>query len=153
MLEAVNSVLSNASYTKAIADQQSVANSYAANPARVQQASTAAPYISLYIKMDVNFDKALLQIRDRDTGDVVRQIPSETQLEAYRRAQTSNAVRPATAEETAPVYVEETELSAPTSDADVTVSTSASIPQSSSAVPSVNTGISAPAPTSVDTTA
>ncbi len=93
MLEAVNSVLSNASYTKAIADQQSVVTSYAANPERVQQASLQAPYISLYIKMDTNFDKAILQIRDSDTGDVVRQIPTESQLEAYRRAQTSNAVR------------------------------------------------------------
>jgi hypothetical protein len=99
MLEAVNSVLSNASYTKAIADQQSVVNSYAANPSRVQQASTQAPYLSLYIKVDTDFDRALLQIRDNETGDVLRQIPSESQLEAYRRAQTSNAVRPATVQE------------------------------------------------------
>ncbi|PZO88742.1 MAG: hypothetical protein DI626_01035 [Micavibrio aeruginosavorus] len=62
-------------------------NSFAANPDRVQQASLQAPYVSLYIKVDVNFDKALLLMRDSDTGDVVRQIPSETQLEAYRRAQ------------------------------------------------------------------
>ncbi|PZQ48484.1 MAG: hypothetical protein DI551_01665 [Micavibrio aeruginosavorus] len=94
MLEAVNSVLSNVQYTRAAAEQQSVLNSYAANPERVQQATTVAPYISLYIKVDNNFDRAILQIRDTDTGDVVRQIPTETQLEAYRRAQTSNAVRP-----------------------------------------------------------
>lgn len=86
-IEAVNSVLSNAPYTRAVAEQQSVANSYAANPERVQQAVLQAPYLSLYIKVDVNFDKAILQIRDGDTGDVVRQIPSEAQLEAYRRAQ------------------------------------------------------------------
>lgn len=87
MLEAVNSVLSNAPYTKAVVDQQSVARSFAANPSNVQAAPVIAPYVSLYIKVDVNFDKALLQMRDRDTGDVVRQIPSEVQLEAYRRAQ------------------------------------------------------------------
>lgn len=98
MIEAVNSVLSNAPYTKAVVEQQSTANSFAANPARVQQASLQAPYISLYIKVDTNFDKAVLQIRDSDTGDVVRQIPTESQLEAYRRAQSSNAVRSATAE-------------------------------------------------------
>lgn len=98
MLEAVNSVLSNASYTKAVAEQTSVATSYAANPDRVQQVSTQAPYTSLYIKVDVNFDKAVLQLRDVDTGDVVQQIPTETQLEAYRRAQSSNSVRPATLE-------------------------------------------------------
>ncbi len=87
MIEAVNSVLSNASYTKAVVDQQSVAGSFAANPDLVQTASVQAPYISLYIKVDVTYDKALLQLRDPDTGDVVQQIPSETQLEAYRRAQ------------------------------------------------------------------
>lgn len=98
MIEAVNSVLSNAPFTKAVVEQQSVVNSFAANPARVQQAPTQAPYISLYIKVDTNFDKAILQIRDSDTGDVVRQIPTESQLEAYRRAQSSNAVRSASAE-------------------------------------------------------
>ncbi len=98
MIEAVNSVLSNAPYTKAVVQQQSAVNSFAANPARVQQASMQAPYISLYIKVDTNFDKAVLQIRDSDTGDVVRQIPTESQLEAYRRAQSSNAVRSASAE-------------------------------------------------------
>lgn len=72
---------------KAVVQQQSAMNSFAANPDRVQQATLQAPYVSLYIKVDVNFDKALLLMRDSDTGDVVRQIPSETQLEAYRRAQ------------------------------------------------------------------
>lgn len=111
MLEAVNSVLSNASYTRVATEAQSVVNSYAANPERVQQVSQAAPYLSLYIKVDVNFDKAVLQMRDTDTGDVLRQIPSESQLEAYRRAQASNAVRPATIEEEvfpAPEISEET---------------------------------------------
>lgn len=98
MIEAVNSVLSNAPYTKAVVEQQSVARSFAANPSRVQEASIQAPYLSLYIKMDTNFDKAILQIRDNQNGDVLRQIPTESQLEAYRRAQTSNAVRPAQAE-------------------------------------------------------
>ncbi len=74
-------------HLKAAIQQQSATNSFAANPDRVQQASTQAPFISLYIKVDVNFDKALLLMRDSDTGDVVRQIPSENQLEAYRRAQ------------------------------------------------------------------
>lgn len=101
MLEAVNSVLSNAQYTRAAAEQQSVANSYAANPERVQQATLQAPYLSLYIKVDNNFDKAILQIRDNQSGDVLRQIPTESQLEAYRRAQTSNAVRSAQAQDAA----------------------------------------------------
>ncbi|MBI2234624.1 MAG: flagellar protein FlaG [Micavibrio aeruginosavorus] len=44
-----------------------------------------APYISPYVHLDVNFDKAVLQIRDSETGDVVRQIPSEPALESARR--------------------------------------------------------------------
>lgn len=86
MIEAVNSVLSNANYTKVAVEQQSVARSYAANPQRIQEAPQA-PYISPYVVMDVNFDKAVLQLRDADTGDVVRQIPTESQMEAYKRAQ------------------------------------------------------------------
>jgi uncharacterized FlaG/YvyC family protein len=152
MLEAVNSVLSNASYTRAVAEQQSVVNSYAANPARVQQASLQAPYISLYIKVDNNFDRAILQIRDNQTGDVVRQIPTESQLEAYRRAQTSNAFRPRTAEEDVPVVVSETQAQT----SDVPDVPDVQPQQSSAPAPQAQTQTSsAPAPTvtSVDTSA
>lgn len=88
MIEAVNSVLSNAPIARAVVDQQSVATSFAANPDRVQVAAKA-PFISPYIHVDVNFDKAVLQIRDSETGDVVRTIPTEGQMEAYRRAQSA----------------------------------------------------------------
>lgn len=146
MLEAVNSVLSNASYTKVVADQQSVANSFAANPDRVQQASLQAPYLSLYIKVDVNFDKAILQMRDNESGDVLRQIPSESQLEAYRRAQTSNAVRPATIEEEDTV-----EISTP---ADIQPNETASAPVAAAPAPSAPTSApatpSAPQPTNIE---
>lgn len=90
MIEAVNSVLSNAAYTKSAIEQQSVAQSFAANPDRIQVAPQA-PYISPYVHMDINFDKAVLQLRDSETGDVVRQIPTEGQLEAYKRAQAASA--------------------------------------------------------------
>lgn len=90
MIEAVNSVLSNAPIARAMADQQSVATSFAANPDRVQVVAQA-PFISPYIHVDVNFDKAVLQIRDSETGDVVRTIPTEGQMEAYRRAQTTQS--------------------------------------------------------------
>lgn len=146
MIEAVNSVLSNAPYTKAIVEQQSVVRSFAANPSRVQEASIQAPYLSLYIKMDTNFDKAILQIRDNENGDVLRQIPTESQLEAYRRAQTSNSVRPATVEPEANVDKYED-----TPEVDTT-------PQASySAAPSTPTpnapALSAPQTVSIDTQA
>lgn len=90
MIEAVNSVVSNATLVRGAAEQQSVTRSFAANPERVQEIPKA-PFISPYIRVDTNFNKAVLQIRDSDTGDVIRQFPSESQLEAYRRAQASTA--------------------------------------------------------------
>ena len=63
MIEAVNSVLSNSPITRIATEQQSVVSSFAANPDRVQVVAQA-PYISPYIHVDVNFDKAVLQIRD-----------------------------------------------------------------------------------------
>lgn len=86
MIEAVNSVLSNAPLARGSAEQQSTSRSFAANPERVQEVAKA-PYVSPYIHVDVNFDRAVLQIRDSDTGDVLRQFPSESQLKAYTRAQ------------------------------------------------------------------
>jgi len=99
MIEAVNSVVSNATLLRPAVEQQSVAASYAANPQRVQKAALA-PYLSLYVKVDVNYNEALLLMRDGDTGDVVRQIPSESQLEAYRRAQSAVPQKQNTQEET-----------------------------------------------------
>lgn len=142
MLEAVNSVLSNASYTKVVADQQSVVNSFAANPDRVQQASLQAPYLSLYIKVDVNFDKAILQMRDNESGDVLRQIPSETQLEAYRRAQTSNSVRPATIEQEDTVEISVPDVQTP----ETTTTSAAPAPTAAPATPSAP----APQPTNIE---
>lgn len=150
MLEAVNSVLSNASYTKPVADQQSVATSYAANPEQVQRVPVQAPYVSLYIKVDVNFDKALLQLRDSDTGDVVQQIPSETQLEAYRRAQevlTPKKEVPAETTSVAPksdIRVPEVKVEAPKTNNTVSAAT---------ITPSVSAQTTAPEPVSVDTSA
>ena len=80
MIEAVNSVVSNAPLLRGNAEQS--AASVPANPTRVQEAANLpqAPYISPYIYMDVNLNKAVLQIRDSDTGDVLRQFPSENAL-------------------------------------------------------------------------
>jgi len=88
MIEAVNSVLSNASASRGIADQQATTRSYAANPEKTQEAAKAkTPYVSPYISIDRGSNKAVLQIRDSNTGDVVRQFPTEGQLKAYRTAQ------------------------------------------------------------------
>lgn len=81
MIEAVNSVLANASLLRGHAEQGSSARSFTANPDRVQEAPQA-PFVSPYIMVDTNFDQAVLQIRDSNTGDVLRQFPSESALRA-----------------------------------------------------------------------
>lgn len=87
MIEAVNSVLANASATRSVVAQQATSNSLTANPERTQQAAVKTPYVSPYISIDRQYNKAVLQIRDSDTGDVVRQFPTEGQLRAYQNAQ------------------------------------------------------------------
>ena len=86
-IEAVNSVLSNAASTRGVVEQQSTTRSLSANPERTQEAAARTPYVSPYISIDRSSNRAVLQIRDSDTGDVVRQFPTEGQLKAYRTAQ------------------------------------------------------------------
>lgn len=88
MIEGVNSVLATAPLARGSAEQAGSARSIAANPERVQEV-VKAPFVSPYIYVDVNLDKAVLQIRDSETGDVLRQMPSEQQIRAYERAQGS----------------------------------------------------------------
>lgn len=87
MIEAVNSVLQNAQMVRASAVQMSTADSMAANPDQVQKvaAMPQAPYVSPYIHVDVNYNKAVLQLRNGETGDVEDQFPSQTALEAQAR--------------------------------------------------------------------
>jgi hypothetical protein len=80
MIEAVNSALQNASLLRASAEQTSAAESFAANPARVQKVAPRGPSLSIFV--DVNYDTAVLQYRNVETRDVIDQIPSETLLQA-----------------------------------------------------------------------
>ena len=147
MIEAVNSVLSNAPIARAVVDQQSVTASYAANPDRVQVVAHA-PYISPYVHVDVNYNKAVLQIRDSDTGDVVRTIPTEGQMEAYRRAQ--SAVTPALNRpepEEQVVQPQETDIPVHTAP----VQQSAPVSASSAPAQTVTAPVAAPVQASVNT--
>lgn len=86
MLEAVSTVLQNAPNARIAADQVSTADSFAANPDRTQRAAPQAPYVSPYIYLDVNYDKAVIQIRNGETGDVEGQFPSQSRLQQQQRA-------------------------------------------------------------------
>jgi len=82
MIEAVNSVISNAPLLRPSAEQ---VNSTRAELPESVSAGPQAPFISPVVSIDLNFDTAVLQIRDSDTGDVIRQFPSQSTLEARRR--------------------------------------------------------------------
>ncbi|MCB9996520.1 MAG: hypothetical protein H6869_08810 [Rhodospirillales bacterium] len=122
MIEAVNSVLQTAQFVRANAEQTSTADSYASNPERVQKVNTGplAPYVSPYIYLDVNYDKAVIQLRNGDTGDVENQFPSQNQLEAAARAavqrasgQEQQAEAPRSQRESAQATVQQAQPQAP----------------------------------------
>ena len=89
MLEAVNSVLSNAPLLK-----PSQANS-APKSVQVQRADyvkvDTANYASRDVRLDVGSPKPILQIRDTSTGKSLKQFPTEGQIRAYAQAQAVSA--------------------------------------------------------------
>ena len=101
MIEAVNSVVSNAQQARVVTEQVATLNSFAASEVAVESVSRGpvAPYISPFVSVDTNFNTAVLQFRDSETGDVLNQFPSESALEARQRqaarqeAQREEAVR------------------------------------------------------------
>jgi hypothetical protein len=86
MLEAVNSVLQTAPLARGNIEQASTSRSFAVNPEKVQEIPKA-PFITNYIAVDNDFDTAVIQIRDNDTGEVLGQIPSDAKLQAQLQAQ------------------------------------------------------------------
>lgn len=91
MIEAVNSSVASASVLRASVGQISAARTVDVAPSAPVRAASVdtpqVPYISPYISVDPNYNKAVLQIRDSDTGDVVQQFPTESRLAEIRRAQ------------------------------------------------------------------
>ncbi len=104
MIEAVNSVVSNAPLLRGNTEQ--VSSARAELPDSVS-AGPQAPFVSPYISVDVNFDTAVLQIRDSDTGDVVRQFPSESTLTARSRAAATTAAATASSSESNVIQAQE----------------------------------------------
>lgn len=92
MIEAINSAVVNAQSMRASTEQinasrVSQAPDVAPPEAQASAEVPKAPYVSPYIAVDYNYDKAVLQIRDSETGDVVQQFPTESRLAEIRRAQ------------------------------------------------------------------
>ncbi len=83
MIEAVKSTVASSAVMRAGIDQNSTQNSYGANPTRIQQIAQA-PFVSPTVRVDVTTKMAILEFRESGTGDVVTQIPSESQIRAYK---------------------------------------------------------------------
>ena len=90
MIEAVNSSLVNAQVLRGNAEQLSASRvAVTATPADDGAVTEApkAPFISPHISINLDYDKAVIQIRDSDTGDVKQEFPSESRLAQQSRAQ------------------------------------------------------------------
>ena len=99
MIEAVNSSLASTQVLRANVEQVSASRSIADSTAPVAVDHVAeipkAPYISPYIAIDTANNKAVIQIRDSDTGDVQDQFPSQSRLAqlSQQRARQENTIR------------------------------------------------------------
>ncbi len=82
MIEAVGTSSVNLAALRS-ASQGPVSASFAATPA----ASSASQYfISSRVRMDNLLDMAILEVRAAETGDIIRQYPTENQIRAFQRA-------------------------------------------------------------------
>jgi len=89
MIEAVNSSVANASLSRGVATQVSAPAPAQSEPATLP----VAPFISPRVSFDSTANKAVLQIRDSATGDVVNQFPSESRLRAIQAQQSQEAAQ------------------------------------------------------------
>jgi len=87
MVDAVNAAISSVNTLPVASRAAVVASAVLAADSSAPISAPKAPFVSPYIHIDLNFDKAVLQIRDSDTGDVVEQFPSNSRLQQLRRAQ------------------------------------------------------------------
>ncbi|PCI56041.1 MAG: hypothetical protein COB36_04410 [Alphaproteobacteria bacterium] len=79
MIEAVSSSLVNAQALRS--------NVGSVPPPATVREVPKAPYISPHISIDLAHNKAVLEIRDRDTGDVTQQFPTKSRLVQLSQAQ------------------------------------------------------------------
>ncbi len=86
MLEAVNSTISNAPRIKAASPQvqKPVANSVSRSD---YINVSGANYSSRIVSLDEATRRAIIQIRDSNTGKSLKQFPTEGQIRAYMNAQ------------------------------------------------------------------
>ena len=89
MIEAVNSSVANATLSRGAVPQASAPAPADFEPSELP----VAPFISPRVTFDSTMNKAVLQIRDSATGDVVNQFPSESRLRAMQAQQAREAAQ------------------------------------------------------------
>lgn len=135
MIDAVGTL--SVSNTNLRASSQAAVVSAAASTA----GRAAGGFVSSYIRVDNLQNIAILEVRETDTGEVLQQFPSKSQIQAFKRAEQLQRVR-----EEAPQVVE---TSAPS---DISTDGETAIEAAPAPAPQVvNTAPSAPAPVSADT--
>jgi len=88
MVDAISSVVTNAPFVRSNVEQASSARAPQAPQETLEAPSVpVAPFVSPFIQVDTNFNEAVIQVRNADTGDVVRQFPSESTLRARQQAE------------------------------------------------------------------
>ena len=93
-VEAVNSVIASSAVARGSVDQISASRAAQVAAPSGDGVSLETPYRSLNVEIDTNYDRAVLQVRDSQTGDVLNQFPSDTALRAQNAAQQSAAPQP-----------------------------------------------------------
>ncbi len=89
-IEAVNASIVSASVLQSSAGRataQPSLNDISIDQLPEPHAAPQAPYVSLNISINYDYDKAVLQIRDSDTGEVENQFPTESRLAEQQQAQ------------------------------------------------------------------
>ena len=108
MIEAVNSVIANASLSRGSVEQ----TSNVVRPKLEAPESPRAPFVSPRIAVNTDVNRAVLQIRDSETGDILTQFPSESRIRAIQAQQALEAAQ-ATRQENLTAVNETTVQAAP----------------------------------------
>ncbi len=140
MVDSVNSSLVSTQLLRGNVEAVSVA---AQPPVEAPPRVPEAPFVDRIV-VDYDFDKAVIEVRDRDTGDVSEQFPSESRLAEQSRAQARRERTQQASEPVSNVNVEAAQSSERGSTADIiTVQDVTSNPSANAAIPSPQIAVAA----------
>lgn len=87
MIEGINPAVASAPSALGVVAQNAVAASVDSSaPIDTNIRPIRPPFLSSFVALDTELNAAVLQIRDNETGDVLKTIPSDAQIQAYQRS-------------------------------------------------------------------